>query len=80
MNEKNSEGYKTEEIIKKLAKEIDNMTEKEKLFSLHRIIQLELIENHNNFWTAIAKKMLVSKELRDRIIWVQSPDMAGYHC
>lgn len=80
MKENNMECYTAEKVIAELAKEINDMTEKEKQLSLNKIVQVESKVDSNFFWTTIAKKMLVSKELRDRIIWALALDVAGYHC
>ncbi len=80
MKENMSEYYTTKKVIAELAKEINDMTEREKQRSLKKIVQVELKVDNNFFWTTIAKKMLVSKELRDRIIWALSLDVEGYHC
>jgi hypothetical protein len=80
MKENNMEYYTAKKVIAELAKEINDMTEKEKQLSLQKIVQVELKVDSNFFWTTIAKKMLVSKELRDRIIWALSSDTEGYHC
>lgn len=51
-----------------LAEEIISMTEEERLFSLKKIVQTELKENQNSFWTLISKKMLVHPELLGKIL------------
>jgi hypothetical protein len=55
-------------ILHGLAREINDMTEEEKLFSLKKIVRAEQEGNKNSFWTTIGKKMLVSEELSNKIL------------
>ena len=62
------ENNDTKTIIQGLAQEISGMTEEEKLLSLKKIVQSELKDNRNRFWTTITKKMLTSEELTNKIL------------
>lgn len=73
MNDEEMENEEMKTIIIGLAKEINGMTEEEKLFSLKKIVQAELKGNRNRFWTTVTKKMLVNDDMADKILSNEAP-------
>ena len=66
--EDNEEYGEIKNVILELAEEISSMTEGEKLLSLKKIVQTELRDNGNSFWTTISKNMLVNEILTNKIL------------
>jgi hypothetical protein len=54
-------------ILYGLANEIRYMTEEEKILSLKKIVQAEKQESKNNFWTKVAKKMLIDEDFNEKV-------------